>query len=290
MSIYLGSELLGGTATNTISNAHSLLDYKWTDHKLNEMAWLRADTFSWQSGKVYEAAYNHLLADLSDAELRTETFNDITITYYIAKDGHKITYVSEVLKVSRLFDSLGLAWWYIIDISNKRFKLPRCKHGDVIETYQNGPMWYRLYADGWVEQGGNFGAAFSSWTDKTTTFLIPFRDTNYWVNAISGHTSNTDSPCINTKTTTTFMCRPYNSTGNANWIASGYAARNVSAESPSQYLYFYVGDYSVSAIEQTAGITSEELAAKLDIDQIQFVSELPAELDKDVIYLISDVT
>lgn len=264
MSIYLGSELLGGTSTNTVSNAHSLLDYKWTDHKLNEMAWLRADTWSWQSGRVYEAAYNHLVADLSGAELKTETFNGITITYYVAKDGHKIAYESEITRVSDIFESLGTAWWYIIDIPNKRFKLPRCTHGDIIETYQNGPTWYRLYADGWCEQGGNFGAAFSSWIDKTVTLMVPYKDTFYYVGVHTGHTSNTDEPCVNTKTTTTFMCRPYNSTGNANWHTSGYAARNVSAESPSQYLYFYVGDYSVSAIEQTAGITSEELANKVD--------------------------
>lgn len=265
MSIYLGSELLGGTSHDTVSNAHSLLDYKWTDHKLNEMAWLRADTWSWQSGKVYEAAYNHLVADLSSAELKTETFNGITITYYVAKDGHKIAYESEIIKVSDIFESLGTAWWYIIDIPNKRFKLPRNTHGDIVENYQNGPSWYRLYADGWCEQGGNFGAAFSSWTAKTVTLTVPYKDTFYYIGVHTGHTSNTDEPCINAKTTTTFSCTPYNSTGNANWHTSGYVTRNVSAESPAQYLYFYVGDYSQSAIEQTAGITSEELANKIDL-------------------------
>ena len=273
MSIYLGSELLGGTSHDTVSNAHSLLDYKWTDHKLNEMAWLRADTWSWQSGKVYEAAYNHLVADLSSAELKTETFNGITITYYIAKDGHKIAYESEIIKVSDIFESLGTAWWYIIDIPNKRFKLPRSTHGDIIERYQNGYSWYRLYADNWCEQGDRFYTDVSGWQNATVTLLVPYKDVTYHASITSSWDGNGDGASYyhaNTnKTTTSFVAnltQLSTSYGYATWKASGYAARNVSAESPAQYLYFYVGDYSVSAIEQTAGITSEELAAKLDTD------------------------
>ena len=50
------------------------------------------------------------------------------------------------------------------------------------------------------------------------------RDTNYNVWAMTGHTSYTDSPCINVKTTVSFSCQPYNSTGNACWRACGYLA------------------------------------------------------------------
>ena len=92
----------------------------------------------------------------------------------------------------------------------------------VIETYQNNTSWYRIYSDGWCEQGGNFGAAFSSWTAKTVMFLKPFKDLSYFVVPVTGHTTYTDSPTINTKTTDSFSCTPYNSTGNANWYACGY--------------------------------------------------------------------
>ena len=90
MSIKLGSTLLAGVATNTIENAHSLLDFKWTDHILNELSWLRADTFSWQGGSVYVGAYNHILADYSGGTSQTETVGSYTITYVLADDGHKI--------------------------------------------------------------------------------------------------------------------------------------------------------------------------------------------------------
>ena len=67
MSTYLGTQLLSGVGTNTIANAHSLFDFKWTDHILNEMSWLRSDTFSWHNGDVYVAAYNHLKNDLENS-------------------------------------------------------------------------------------------------------------------------------------------------------------------------------------------------------------------------------
>lgn len=90
-----------------------------------------------------------------------------------------------------------------------------------IYTDDNG-NWYRIEPDGWCMQGGNLGNAFSSWTAKTINFMKPFRDNQYCVQIMTGHTANTDSPCINAKTPTYFSCTPYNSSGNANWFACGY--------------------------------------------------------------------
>ena len=65
MSIRRGVDIIAGN--NTILT--SLFDFKWSDHLLNEMSWLRADTFSWQSGDVYKAAYEHLLSDYNSLPL-----------------------------------------------------------------------------------------------------------------------------------------------------------------------------------------------------------------------------
>ena len=43
----------------------------------------------------------------------------------------------------------------------------------IIETYVNGTSWYRIWSDGWCEQGGSYT------TSGTYTFLKPFKDTNY---------------------------------------------------------------------------------------------------------------
>lgn len=48
-----------------------LLSSIWADHKLNDASYLRADTFSWQSGDVYKAAYEHLVADCENAQTTT---------------------------------------------------------------------------------------------------------------------------------------------------------------------------------------------------------------------------
>lgn len=41
----------------------------------------------------------------------------------------------------------------------------------VVETYQNGTSWYRVYSDGWCEQGGYIEISSNS---ATVTFLKPF--------------------------------------------------------------------------------------------------------------------
>lgn len=48
----------------------------------------------------------------------------------------------------------------------------------VIETYQNGTSWYRLWSDGWCEQGGYIERPSAN-TDRTVTFLKPYSNTDW---------------------------------------------------------------------------------------------------------------
>lgn len=43
----------------------------------------------------------------------------------------------------------------------------------VVESYQEGSQWYRVYKSGWLEQGGT--------SNQTAVFLKPFADTNYTI-------------------------------------------------------------------------------------------------------------
>ena len=99
----------------------------WADHILNNASYLRADTFSWQSGAVYLSAYNHLVADISGITAETETISGTTITFYRATDGHKIVLADQETNVSTIYTATGVAWYYILDTDNTRFKLPRSK-------------------------------------------------------------------------------------------------------------------------------------------------------------------
>ena len=46
------------------------------------------------------------------------------------------------------------------------------------ETYVNGTSWYRVYSDGWCEQGG-YVAYTTDYAVLTINFLKPYKDTNY---------------------------------------------------------------------------------------------------------------
>lgn len=103
----------------------------WADHILNNASYLRADTFSWQSGAVYVSAYQHLVDDIAGAPIQTDTINGISIFYWLASDGHKIvgTRGGDIYeqKIIDLYNATGVAWYYILDTTNQRFKLPRSK-------------------------------------------------------------------------------------------------------------------------------------------------------------------
>lgn len=105
-----------------------LFYHTFADHLLNDASWLRGDTFSWQSGDMYVSAYNHLAEDLEGITAETETIGSTTITFYRAKDGHKIVLADQEDNVSAIYRDTGVAWYYILDTENKRFKLPRTKH------------------------------------------------------------------------------------------------------------------------------------------------------------------
>ena len=49
----------------------------------------------------------------------------------------------------------------------------------ITQTYVNGSNWYRVWSDGWIEQGGR--VSISQDTQSTVTLLKPFSNTDYTV-------------------------------------------------------------------------------------------------------------
>lgn len=95
-----------------------------------------------------------------------------------------------------------------------------------VESYQNGTSWYRVYSDGWCEQGGVANAGTSS-----VTFLKPFTNTNYYVTAhtVTNDLGVTYHSIIGNKYTTSFEIasgqygsNPRSLQYNASWQACGY--------------------------------------------------------------------
>ena len=58
-------------------------------------------------------------------------------------------------------------------------KMDKQGNATVIKSYKSGTSWYRVWSDGWCEQGG----INSSSQKGSITFLQPFKDTNYTFNA-----------------------------------------------------------------------------------------------------------
>ena len=96
----------------------------------------------------------------------------------------------------------------------------------VVETYKNGTSWYRVWSDGWKEQGG---LATNVQGEVSITFLKSFTDTNYYINCNSPleATYSFQTCGISSRTTTGFkvMQKSYNNDGGACdtcWYVCGY--------------------------------------------------------------------
>lgn len=316
MSIRQGKKLIASSTTN----GFSLFDCKWADHILNNISWLRADTFSWQSGDVYKAAYEHLLSDfenrsgvmfyawksslyeyylytttttpdsttvfydeefqvdtehtfssfqggslsLDDAPDKDITFErdpskdtiapsvdtvgGVSITYYLADDGHKICLPDQEANISSLYENTGVAWYYVLDVENKQFKLPRTKFG--FTGIRNG-------VGGYVAPGlPNITATFRTGSWKT--------------DSVSANTSGaaTQTNGGNTKAyeggSNAYLY--VDTTINASRSSSIYGnSDTVQPQATEMYLYFYVGNYIENATTVDVGKLTE-IVNDFDID------------------------
>ena len=179
-----------------------LLSCMWADHQLNDIQWLRGDTFSWQNGVTYSQAYNLLLEENNNTASTEQTENGIT--FKVTPRGFRIADATQEQAILDLYNTTGVAWYYILDPANTRFKLPRTKYG-----------------------------------------FVGLRD------SVGGYVAE--------------------SLPNDN--------ATVQQRATQMYLYFYVGEYTQSAIEQTAGLNSDLFNGKMDRDlsnissNIHFVTE-----------------
>lgn len=228
-----------------------LFHYDWFDYELNDQSWLKADTFSWQDGTVYSNAYNHLVNDYNGGTSQTETIGSYTITYVLADDGHKIT--TDETNVQNIYNSTGVAWYYVLDTTNQRFKLPRTKFGftglrDTVGKYV-------------PESLPNIKGEPDFQDNDTDNYGIKTKNPT---GAFYG-VSTTGSP-FNSQTASVIT---YQKAGffDASRFSSTYQDNApVQQRATQMYLYFYIGQYSQSATEQTAGLNSSLFNGKVDLD------------------------
>lgn len=95
----------------------------------------------------------------------------------------------------------------------------------VIETSPTNilPSWYRIYDDGWVEQGGYYTGASPNGT--TVSLLVNMNSPNYTVLGFPEYWNNSTTPgvTVGQYTTSSFQAFALNGYG-CWWVAYGYAA------------------------------------------------------------------
>ena len=234
MSIWKNGKLVAGGRQSV-----PLLSFIWADHILDDISWLRADMFSWQSGSVYQAVYQHLADDIDGKTLQSETVGGTTIQFYLADDGHKICPESEMSNVTAIYTATGVAWYYILDTVNGRFKLPRTKFGftglrDTVGNYVEPTL-------------PNIKGTFD--TGDRRTHITGTSGALYNNTISSGQWGGTSSATGNTQGVG-FDASRSNSTYKND--------ATVQPAATQMYLYFYVGGFTQTAIQNTAGIVSED--------------------------------
>lgn len=91
----------------------------------------------------------------------------------------------------------------------------------VVTNYVNGTSWYRIWSDGWKEQGG-LTSARSANDNLTITLLKTFANTNYTIIASNfGYFGTNESGSIHTKTTKNFQVYAW-AGRQTSWYACGY--------------------------------------------------------------------
>ena len=302
----------GGGGT---SNYHPVLfAHEWDDHIRNDVQWLRADTFSWQSGTTYSQAFWELfydiqistywyLADVGPAYTKsrtpevgdavylnsdlttqigtvaayddvndaitvgantytfmsntyvtptTETVAGYTVSVYTGHSGRKIVGQVDEYDVDQIYNATGVAWYYVIDLNNKRFKLPRTKFAEtgLRDTVGN------YVTPGLPNITGDFYNKYNN-TD------IMFGNQSVGSGALKLKDRGSFKVCTNSSGTVANSGSLQLDASESNAIYGN--STTVQPPATQMYLYFYVGEFTQTALENTAGITAEQLNDKVDV-------------------------
>lgn len=100
--------------------------------------------------------------------------------------------------------------------------------GYLVESYRNGTEWYRVYSDGWIEQGGRVVSDGTlDW--KIASLVRPFSDKNYNIlisgDQLTGDSAGTFSGLVQYAKSTNSQFTWFwnaNSSYAINWYACGY--------------------------------------------------------------------
>ena len=126
-----------------------------------------------------------------------------------------------ISRVDELLNKLDEINTRLTNLENRRY---------IIETWSEGTEWYRVWSDGWIEQGGTTGLITSSdgYTATTIQFKKSFINTNYTFTSCANKYSSQNGlgtaypPFIFTKNNDSVIIGKYSWTDGLDWYACGY--------------------------------------------------------------------
>ena len=206
------------------------------------------DVYTESSG-VYTSASTvaEVLAPLTST---TETISGHTITVYDVSDTDRIVLADQEDTVLDIYNSTGGAWYYILDPENARFKLPRKN-----PTREDLITLMRAKGNG-ITVGLTDGTNNGGLINPTDSARLAGAKNSY---GTSVGTTYTSDYMLTQKT--------YGITTDS--TKSGIVIDPTESDTVftgSKYLYFYVGNFTQTALENTAGIATEEFNGKADIN------------------------
>lgn len=171
----------------------------------------------------------------------------LAINYIQSKTGSKIADAYYRYIIRQIYEENGYAPYYTIDIVNQTFTLPMGEvYGmiqkntsrfeqtpHVVKTYINTEhsdtysvditSWYRIWSDGWCEQGQEAGSASDFTKDRTINLLKAYKDTNYFISGVGFVINGIGNQFISEKTPSSFTTSSNTrSAGTNHWMAAGY--------------------------------------------------------------------
>ncbi len=179
---------------------------------------------------------NDLWMNLSTEPLFVGKWDGTTWVEYTKVPVASFTMTNGAITATKIFPfnqngyNLNSATWGTVTRNNSVDTLPLV----IVDSYTNGTSWYRVWSDGWIEQGGQVAKgsnlnASSSWF-LSITYLKTMKDTKYSI--IGSHTtSNTGCGLFAFASLTTTGCNAILSNSNTvaafglpilYWKVSGY--------------------------------------------------------------------
>lgn len=107
--------------------------------------------------------------DTISISAESQTLSGVSITFIPAVgNGNLYYYIGDTLQNAQLIN--------VARIEEKLTDVNAASRGYVVDSYRNGTDWYRVYSDGWIEQGGSVTGNSGL---VTYTFMKQFTNTNY---------------------------------------------------------------------------------------------------------------